>query len=274
MKKLFIAFGVSFVLFWIFTPLRAWHLVYASIIETIGYSITTYYLLHKYSKSNADIIKIVLCIILGRIALELPIRFVDYDLTRKTLMVVLLAVSSIALTGLSFYVKRAYIVVLSLLLWGYGVFIGHSKWLNYVSFGSLPDETFSSFVVQTSNDSLSLGSLNAKYIMLDFWNSDCGICRKEFPHFQKVYDKYKEKVQIASVFIIRKKNQTIQDAQSIIQKGGYDFPVWAVEQNDTLLKTLEIKYVPIVVILDEKKNVVYKGNLEDTKKKLQNFTNN
>lgn len=62
MKKLFIAFGVSFVLFWIFTPLRAWHLVYASIIETIGYSITTYYLLHKYSKSNADIIKIVLCI--------------------------------------------------------------------------------------------------------------------------------------------------------------------------------------------------------------------
>ena len=47
--------------------------------------------------------------------------------------------------------------------------------------------------LDTTGRAISLSSLNGKYVLVDFWASWCGPCRKENPNIVKVYNTYKDK---------------------------------------------------------------------------------
>jgi thiol-disulfide isomerase/thioredoxin len=50
-----------------------------------------------------------------------------------------------------------------------------------------------------------------KYILVDFWASWCGPCRKEIPNLKKVYEKYKgDKFDILGVAVWDKRDATLK----------------------------------------------------------------
>lgn len=55
---------------------------------------------------------------------------------------------------------------------------------------------------------VSLSDFRGKYVLIDFWASWCGPCRRENPHLVKAYDKYKDKnFTILGVSIDTKENR-------------------------------------------------------------------
>lgn len=168
MMKAISVFLISLILYFICTPLRALSIYYSAIIESIAYSFVTFLLLKKYSKKPHDIISIILYTVLGRIIFELPIRLVDFEKTLITLMVTISVILSIILTGIIYYKRKSYIIILSLISWGYCVFIGHKSWFDYVNFGTLPQIKTTSYTVQSLEKEISLDTIKSNYILLDF----------------------------------------------------------------------------------------------------------
>ncbi|MDM8234283.1 TlpA disulfide reductase family protein [Phocaeicola barnesiae] len=271
MKAVYI-FLISLIFYFICSPLRSISIYYSAIIESIIYSFATYLLLKKYSKEY-HIISIIVYIILGRIIIELPIRLMNIEETLITLMVTISVILSTIFTGIIYYSRNIYVTILLLLSESYCVFIGHKNWLNYINFGTLPQIETASYIVQTSENEINLDTINSNYILLDFWNSSCGVCIQQFPRFQKLYDKYKNEILIRSVFVRHKKDEKISDGTNFINKLGYKFHVWSVDINSSLVKDFNIKVYPTVIIIDHDKHIIFKGNLNEAEEKIRNTFN-
>ncbi|MEL7162585.1 MAG: TlpA disulfide reductase family protein, partial [Bacteroidota bacterium] len=60
-------------------------------------------------------------------------------------------------------------------------------------------------------ESISLSSLRGKVVLIDFWASWCGPCRKENPNVVKLYDKYKDAgFEILGVSLDRTKDRWVK----------------------------------------------------------------
>lgn len=275
-KKYIWIFLASLLFFFVVgVPLRGFvGAVYGTMIETICYAFITYFFLQKKAKKKEDIYMISGLIILGRIILELPLRISDFEGTLISLPNTLLACLAVVLATFVFMTKKKMIIgIASIIIWSYCVFIGHEKWLDYIIWGPVPEVNVSSFVIKTSEGDKVLEDIKDSYILLDFWNSKCGVCFQSFPHLQTIYDTYRDKISLASVFVPLYKGEQQEDGQSRIDKMNYTFPVWSVAQKDTLLNILRIDGYPTVILLDEKRNVLFKGNLKNAQKKLEDLIN-
>ena len=251
-------------------PLRGVGFIYSSMAETPCYIILTYLVLRKYAKTTKEIVEITGVILLGRIILEIPIRIIDFGPTLMSLPSTLLSCLTILLTALSFATKKIYIYILSLAIWSYCTFFGHKALLYYMTWGPELKAQVSTLKINTSDGITALKNIESKYILLDFWSSKCGFCYKKFPELQALYEKKYDNMTIASVFVPYQKEQ-ISDGKSIIDKLGYTFPVWSVSPQDTLLNVLKINGYPTIILLDEKRNVIFRGNLERAKKKMEDL---
>ena len=267
-KNDIIIFLLSLTLCLICTPLRALSLYNAAIIESIVYSFITFLLLRKYVDAKYSIIRIILCIILGRIIIELPIRIVDFDKTLPTLMVTIIVILSTILTGLIYSNKKKYVIILSFISWIICAFIGHKVWFDYINFGHLSNIKITSHNIQTIEYEIKLDTIKSNYILLEFWNSSCGSCIKQFPQYQKLYDKYKNEILIRSVFVRYKDNENIFDGINCINKQECNFPIWSIDKNSSLLKELEIKVYPTIIIINHDKEIIFKGNLKEAENKM------
>ena len=78
------------------------------------------------------------------------------------------------------------------------------------------------FSVQTiSGDNVSFNSLINKPLVLNFAASWCGPCELEAPVLEKMYEKYKDKVNFFGIAIRDQK----EDQQAFAQKHGLQFPI-------------------------------------------------
>ena len=271
MKTFSISFFISLALMLLCTPLRGWSFHYATLTEIIVYFLLTFFLLKK---NTQHIGLCLLGIIIGRYVLDLPARLINFHNALISLMVPIGSSLGTLLGFIYFKVKKWIVLAVSAIVVYVFSFVLEPQWINYVAYGSLPEGlNVSSFKVETANDSLKIASIHKKYVVLDFWSSSCGICRREFPLVQDLHEQIQQEkndVFLTSVFV-KYDDEQFADGQKILADYNCTFPMVSVSGNDSILKYLNIQGFPEIIILDENKEVIFKGNLERAKKKLAKY---
>jgi thiol-disulfide isomerase/thioredoxin len=106
---------------------------------------------------------------------------------------------------------------------------------------------------------LALSSLRGKVVLLDFWASWCGPCRRENPNVVRIYDRYKEKgFTVYSVSLDKNKGnwtEAIQKDRLTWTHHVSDLGYW----NSSVVPLYKIEGIPLTFLLDKEGKIVAKG---------------
>ncbi|MEW6467922.1 MAG: TlpA disulfide reductase family protein [Bacteroidota bacterium] len=125
------------------------------------------------------------------------------------------------------------------------------------------------FTVQDENGkNISLSSFKGKVVLLDFWASWCGPCRKENPNLVAAYEKYhKRGLEIFGVSLDREKAKWLQAVKqdNLTWKHGSELKEW----QSSFVPLYEIQAIPMSFLIDAEGKIIAK-NLRgpDLEKKL------
>lgn len=111
----------------------------------------------------------------------------------------------------------------------------------------------------TEDQIVALSSLKGKVVLIDFWASWCGPCRKENPNVVRLYHQYKDKgFDVFSVSLDKDKESWIK----AIEKDGL---VWASHVSDLLywnssvVKQYNINGIPLTCLIDREGRIIAKN---------------
>lgn len=114
-----------------------------------------------------------------------------------------------------------------------------------------PEFTGKSF----SGNEIKLADFQNKVIILDFWASWCGPCRKEMPFLIELHKKYKDKdFEILAINIDEKESK----AQKFLKKleTQPNFPIiW--DKNSKISPMYDLETMPTTYLIDKKGNIIF-----------------
>lgn len=112
-------------------------------------------------------------------------------------------------------------------------------------------------LTDTSGKIITLSSLKGKYVLIDFWASWCGPCRKEMPNVKRLYEKYKNKnFEILGVSLDRDRSTWIK----AIKEDGLpwlhisDLKFWECEA----ARDYNVQAIPYTVLVDKEGKIIAK----------------
>ena len=105
---------------------------------------------------------------------------------------------------------------------------------------------------------IALSSLKGKLVLIDFWASWCGPCRKEMPNVVKIYSKFKNKgLEIYGVSLDQDKEKWME----AITKDGINWPqVSDLKYWDNLAARIyNVQGIPYTVLIDKDGKIIAKN---------------
>jgi thiol-disulfide isomerase/thioredoxin len=105
---------------------------------------------------------------------------------------------------------------------------------------------------------LSLSSFKGKVVLVDFWASWCGPCRKENPNVVRIYNQYHPQgFEILSVSLDKSKDKWVEAIKSdgLIWNHVSDLGYW----QSAVVPLYSITGIPFTVLVDRNGNIVAKG---------------
>ena len=106
--------------------------------------------------------------------------------------------------------------------------------------------------------SVSLSSFRGKYVLIDFWASWCGPCRRENPNVIKTYARFKDKgFEIYGVSLDQDKSAWLKaiEADKLVWKHVSDLQYW----NSVAAQAYQVSAIPMTFLLDKEGKVIAKG---------------
>lgn len=99
---------------------------------------------------------------------------------------------------------------------------------------------------------VSLASLQGKVVVLDFWASWCGPCRRSMPAIKEIYKKYKDKgLEVFAVSVDIKKSDWLKAIKE-------DETSWVhvIDETNNVARSWKVEYIPNTFLLDKTGKVV------------------
>jgi len=282
MKKYLIVFFSSLIAFLLVMPLRG---DYITLLGLGGFPLSllagciilfalTLFFLSKYGDKLSKS-KIMFAILVGVILLELPFRIIIFKPALVSLPDSLFKVLAVVVAYGVFKIKNIFCKVAASAL-----FFALCLWFSYYGYcyyiNKLNHDTFTgkvelvtttplnSIVFQNeNNENIDLSDINCTYLVLDFWNSSCGICFMMFPVVQRLYERWNnEQVQVYGIFCqndVRK--ETPATGTKLLHEKGYTFPFLSLDSKDPVLNEMGVIGFPTVLIFDKDRTIVFRGSI-------------
>lgn len=88
--------------------------------------------------------------------------------------------------------------------------------------------------------------LKGKIVLVDFWASWCAPCKEALPHYNKIYDKYKDQ---GVVFLGINEDDDNKERDSFLKEHPASFPIYA-DEDKKMAKKFKIAALPTLFIFD------------------------
>ena len=273
-KQFWLLLFTSCVMVLSLTPLGAVSHAYHFSISCIVYFIIAWILFRKFPEDKA---KVAIIVSLPLLMLYLPIHLLSFRESRISLPSSAAGLIGIVLGFLAWRFTRARIVfIVSALVIVLTVqFYFYPRWLDYLSYGQ-----FSTVMNDPAPQMKFINELGAekgneifenRIVILDFWNTSCGVCFQKFPALQKMSDQYSGSVIEVYAINVPLTRDTVNQSYEALKERNYTFRnLVAAEQSIT--KDMNVFAYPTTFIVVNGV-IKFKGDLIDVDAQLKKLIN-
>lgn len=283
-KSFILIFLTSSIISFMTAPLRGGYvtvfgltgLFLSALVAPVVLFFLTYFFLKKYSPS-IKAYQILITILIATTFYEWPIRIIEFKSTLASIPDFIIRLFGIFLAYSVFKTKnilKYLIAILGFVFIFVSATVGYPMVLHKLSYGSYTGKLESKENlrdIQINNnegDSLTLNTFRGKYVLIDCWSTTCGICYKEMPETQALYEEYQHSDNIEVIALhFRMETETCSKGTEILESQGYTFPCYSFNMES--LKELGVKGFPTYIILNKDGGLLFKGELKLAKEYLK-----